>query len=63
MLTALQVEFSQPQYNVTENDIIVTLTLQANESARGDFNVSLLFQSMTAGEHIDYSVNICNLST
>ena len=50
MLTALQVEFSQLQYNVTEDGNTVTITLQANESALEDFDVSLMFQSMTAGE-------------
>ena len=50
MLTALQVNFSQPEYDVAENGNNVTITLQANESALEDFNVSLMFQSITAGE-------------
>ena len=63
MLIALQVEFIQPEYNVTENEINVTITLQANESALEDFDVSLMFQSITAGEYsiIIYPHEIHNL--
>ena len=57
-ILALEVQFVQQEYSISEDAIRIILTLQANESADESFSLMLNFSGITAGGYVIERNNI-----